>query len=116
MKKFLVLYHSEGALSGMSVREMFANSPPEQLQAGMAAWMAWHEHCGAAVTDLGAPLDGSTTLADGVGTPGKSTITGFSMLQAGSMDEAVELMKPHPHFHMPGASVQILELVPMPGM
>jgi hypothetical protein len=38
------------------------------------------------------------------------------MLQAGSMDEAVELMKPHPHFHMPGASVQILELVPMPGM
>jgi hypothetical protein len=116
MKKYLVLYHSEAALSGMSVAEMFAKTPPEQMAKGMAAWQAWREKSGNAVTDLGAPLDRSTTVANGVGTPGKSSVTGYTFLQAGSMEEAIGLMKDHPHFHMPGASVQILECLQMPGM
>jgi len=116
MKKYLVLYQSEGALSGVSVAEMFARSTPEQMKAGMAAWQAWHQKSGSAMVDLGAPLDKSTTLAGGSVAPGKSAITGFTMLQANSMEEAVSLMKEHPHFHGPGSSIQILECVPMPGM
>jgi hypothetical protein len=116
MRKYLVLYLSEGAVSGMSVKQMFANTPPEQMMAGMAAWQSWHQSCGEAVTDLGAPLGDSTIVTGGSAVPGKSAITGYSMLQAGSMDDAVALMKGHPHFHMPGAQVQILEAVPMPGM
>lgn len=116
MKKYLVVYHSEGALSGLSVTEMFAKSTPEQMKAGMAAWQSWQEKAGSAVLDLGAPLDKSTTVAAGAATPGKTSITGYTLVQAGSMDEAVALMKDHPHFHMPGASVQILECVRMPGM
>jgi hypothetical protein len=95
---------------------MFANTPPEQLAAGMAAWQAWHEKCGGAAVDLGAPLDKSTTLTGGSATPGKTTITGYSVLQAGSVEEAVSLMKDHPHFRAPGSSIQILECVHMPGM
>jgi hypothetical protein len=116
MAKYLVLYQSEGALTGSSVSEMFANAPPEQMAAGMAAWQAWHEKCGKAVVDLGAPLDNSTTLAGGVAAMEKTPITGYTFLQAGSLDEAMNLMKDHPHFHMPGASVQILECIAMPGM
>jgi hypothetical protein len=116
MKKYLVLYQSEAALSGISVSEMFAKSTPEQMAAGMAAWQTWHKKSGGAVVDLGAPLDKSTTLSGGAATPGKTSITGYSILQAGSVDEAVALMKDHPHFHMPGNSIQILESVPMPGM
>jgi hypothetical protein len=117
MNKYLVLYRSEAALtSGISVSEMFSKSTPEQMAAGMAAWRAWHEKCGGAVVDLGAPLDKSTTVAGGSGAPGKTSITGYTLLQAGSLEEAVALMKDHPHFHMPGASMQILECVPMPGM
>jgi hypothetical protein len=116
MKKYLVLYRSEGALSGVSVSEMMANTTPEQMAAGMAVWRAWHEKCGSAVVDLGAPLDKSTTVAGGAGAPSKTTITGYTILQAGSVEEAVALMKDHPHFRMPGASVQILECTPMPGM
>jgi hypothetical protein len=116
MKKYLVLYRSEGALSGISVSEMFAQSTPEQLEAGMGAWRAWHEKCGGAVADLGAPLDKSTTVAGGSAAPGKTSITGYTILQAGSLEEAVSLMKDHPHFYMPGASAQILECVAIPGM
>jgi hypothetical protein len=117
MNKYLVLYRSEAALSsGISVSEMFAKSTPEQMAAGMAAWRAWYEKCGAAVVDLGAPLDKSTTVTGGSGAPSKTSITGYTLLQAGSLEEAVTLMKDHPHFHMPGASVQVLECVPMSGM
>jgi len=119
MKKYLVLYRSDAALSGVSASEMFAKSTPEQMQAGMAVWRAWHEKCGKAIVDLGAPLDRPTTVAaaDGPGTAGKSSISGYSMLQAGSMEEAVRLIQGHPHFHTPGgASVEILECVAMPGM
>ncbi len=116
MAKYLVLYRAEGALSGASAAEMFAKSTPEQMAAGMAAWQAWHEKAGAAVVDLGAPLDKSTSLSGGSSSPEKSSITGYSILEAGSLEEAVKLMEHHPHFHMPGSSVQILESVPMPGM
>jgi hypothetical protein len=116
MSKYLVLYRSEGALNGPSVTETFAKTPPEQLVAGMAAWRAWQEKCGSALIDLGAPLDKSTTVAGGSVSPGKTAITGYTFLQAGSLDEAVNLIQGHPHFRAPGASVQILECVSMPGM
>jgi hypothetical protein len=116
MKKFLVLYQSDAALTGSSVSEMFASVTPEQMKAGMAAWQAWHEKAGAALADFGAPLDHSTTVAGDVATPGKTIVTGYSILQAASMDEVVLLMKGHPHLRMPGSSAQILECVAMPGM
>jgi hypothetical protein len=116
LKKYLVLYQSDLALSGPSVSEMLAMASPEQMKAGMAAWQRWHEKIGSAVVDLGTPLDKSTNVTSGGSTPGKSRITGYTVLQAGSIEEAVALMSGHPHFHMPGASVEVLECVPMPGM
>jgi hypothetical protein len=54
-------------------------------------------------------------VAGGAASPSKSSVTGYTFLQADSMEDAVELMKSHPHFHMPGSSVQILECLAMPG-
>src|ERR1700733_1314887 len=106
MNRYLVLYRSEGALNGPTVSEMFSKATPEQMQAGMAAWRAWHEKCGSAVSDLGTPLEKWTTMAGGSEAPEKTSITGYTFLQAGSIEEAARLMKDHPHFHMPGSSVQ----------
>lgn len=116
MNKYLVLYRSEAALNGMTVSEMFAKSTPEQIEAGMAAWRAWYEKCGSAVIELGAPLDKSTMVKPDSSAPVKTSITGYTLLQAASMEEAVSLIKRHPHFYAPGATVQILECIPMPGM
>jgi len=65
---------------------------------------------------MGAPLDNSTKVTAEGGHSNKTTITGYSILQAESPEAAVSLMKGHPHFHTPGGSVQILECVRMPGM
>jgi hypothetical protein len=116
MKKYLILYRSEAALSGMTVTEMIAKTTPEQMAAGMAVWRAWQEKCGSAIVDPGSPLDKSTSVKSGSGTPEKTSITGYTLLQAGSIEEAMALLRGHPHFYAPGASVQILECVAIPGM
>ena len=116
MKKYLVLYQSEGTPGGMSVSEMMANVSPEQMKAGMAAWQAWYEKCGSAVVDKGAPLDKSTMVNRGSSEPHKTRITGYTILGAASLEEAIALVQGHPHFYAPGTSMEVLEFVPMPGM
>jgi hypothetical protein len=97
--KFLVLYRSR-----VSAREQMANATPEQAQAGMEAWQAWAGKAGSSIADLGAPLAG-----DG-------DITGFSILEADSRAAVDELLADHPHRHMPGAEIDVLEFLPLPGM
>jgi hypothetical protein len=99
VSQFLVLYRSTA-----SAREQMANVTPEQAQAGMEAWETWAENAGSAVVDLGAPLEG-----DG-------DITGFSILRSHSRAAVEELLADHPHRHSPGATIDVLELLPMPGM
>ncbi len=116
MKKFVVLYQSEAAAAGESTAEAIANTSPEQMKAGMALWQAWHAKCKDAIVDLGAPLGGAVRVDAAGAAAAHSAVSGYSVLQAESKDAAVRLMEGHPHFHMPGASIEILEVVPMPGV
>jgi hypothetical protein len=44
-------------------------------------------------------------------------VGGYSILQAESHDAAAKLFgKDHPHLQMPGAWIEIVEIMPMPGM
>ena len=51
MTKYLVLYQSSG-----SAAAQMATATPEQMQAGMQAWMSWAKKAGSALVDLGQPL------------------------------------------------------------
>jgi hypothetical protein len=98
MAKFLVLYRSP-----LSARAQMANATPEQAEAGMQAWQVWAQQAGSAIVDLGAPLNG-----DG-------DVTGFSILQADSCPSLDEVLADHPHRHMPGAEIDVLEFTAPPG-
>src|SRR5262245_43100 len=98
MSKFLVLYRSP-----VSAREQLANASPEQAQAGMEAWQAWAEKAGPAIVDFGAPLDG------------ESDVTGFSILQGDSRVSLRDVLADHPHRHLPGAEIDVLEFMALPG-
>ena len=99
MPKFLVLYRSP-----TSAQEQMANATPEQAQAGMEAWQSWTEKAGAAIVELGAPVQGD------------SDITGYSILQAETRGTIDDLLADHPHRHIPGASIDVLEFITLPGM
>lgn len=109
MKKFLVLYRS--AMSAKEQIQMM-KATPEQAKASMGAWMSWAEKCGPALVDVGAPIGDSALLK---GTAGQGHISGYSIVQAESPDAAKRMFDAHPHFDVPGASIEILELLSMPG-
>ena len=110
MKRFLVLYQAP-----TSAMEQMAKASPEQVKAGMDAWMTWAERAGDALVDLGTPLDNATVLAKGSAAKSSSTVVGYSVLQADSISTITRLLEGHPHLHMPGFAIQVLESLPLPG-
>ena len=113
MNKFMVLYMANGA----EFERMMKSSTPEQQKKGMDAWMKWMNANKTSIVEGGAPL-GKTKRVDLNGASNtKNEIGGYSIVQAGSHDEAAKIFgKDHPHLQMPGAWIEIVEIMPMPGM
>jgi hypothetical protein len=113
MKKFVVLYMGDGA----ELEKMMKNSTPEMQKKGMDAWMRWMDTHKGSMVDGGAPL-GKTKRIDAKGAKdAKNGVCGYSIIQAETHDAAAKLFgKDHPHLQMmPGASVEIIEVMPLPG-
>jgi hypothetical protein len=97
MAKFLYLYHGG------------APSPPEDGRKVMRAWMDYFGRVGPRLVDGGAPLAPSRAVG---GAP-KSGATGYSIIEADSLDHAEKLTDGHPHL-MSGGSIEICESLPPP--
>lgn len=112
MKKFLVLYKAS-----QSAFEQMKKATPEQQKAGMAAWMNWSKTAASSIADMGGPLGKSVRVAKG-GAVSQVTndLGGFSVMQAESKEALAATMKDHPHFMTPESSIEIIELMPIPGM
>ena len=108
MTKFMVLYRSS-----TSARDQMASATPEQVKAGMEAWMQWAGKADA-VVDLGAPLASATHA--GPGSSDAVEISGYSIMQADSAEALGAVLDGHPHLSMPGNSIEVLEMLSMPGM
>jgi len=109
MTKFMVLYRSS-----TSARDQMANATPEQMKAGMEAWMQWAGQAGDAVVDLGAPLAPAGHVGPGSSDAGE--ISGYSIMQADSAEALGGVLDGHPHLLMPGNAIEVLEMLSMPGM
>ncbi|CAN5903223.1 hypothetical protein BH11MYX3_BH11MYX3_10010 [soil metagenome] len=113
MKKFLVLYKAsaEGFQQAMK-------STPEQQKAGMDAWMSWSKKAASSIADMGGPLGKAVRVTqDGTVSPLTNDLGGYSIMQAESKEALGAQMKGHPHFSMIGdSSIEIIELMPIPGM
>jgi hypothetical protein len=71
----------------------------DEGKAVMAAWMAWFESLGAAVADGGNPAGAAKSVApDGTVSDGDANdVTGYSILEAASLDAAVAMAQGCPH-------------------
>lgn len=113
MKKFLVTYHTP-----ISVMEQMGDPTPEEMEKGMEPWMAWAAKCGDQLIDLGTPLHSGQRIRPG-GSSDQSTrqVTGYSMLQAESLEAAKALLEGHPHLGWnPECEIEIHESFSLPGM
>lgn len=82
--KYVILYHGQAA------------ETEQQRAAGMEAMAAWYRQLGKALADGGAPFSGATrtvSSADAKDGAIGPTPTGYSILEAGSLAEATEIVK-----------------------
>ena len=112
MKKFMILYMAKGAKFEKAMKE----ATPEQRKQSMDAWMKWMGANQKSMVDGGAPM-GKTMRVDQKGAAAdKNAVGGYSILNAKTHEAAAKLFKKdHPHLMMPGAWVEITEILPMAG-
>jgi hypothetical protein len=86
---------------------------PEAQEAAMQAWMNWFGTLGAAVVDGGAPFGPSTAVQpDGSTGAASAGLSGYSVLQADSLEAAATLAKGCPVLEI-GGTVEVYEALPM---
>lgn len=108
--KFLVLYRSTMTAADQMAA---AAADPAQARAGLDLWMQWMQKAGDAIVDFGAPLNAVGMIPSGDGPA--AHIDGYSILQGDTAEAVTDLLSEHPHFHSPGASIEVLEFLPAPG-
>jgi hypothetical protein len=118
MKKFLAVY--VGSQTGPNFTKWKAQDEPtqkKQMDAGKKAWMAWGETNSRSILDHGGPLGKTKQIGpDGIKDI-KNNLTGYAIVEAESQEAAAKLFLSHPHFMVfPGDTVEVVEIMPMPGM
>ncbi|MDD9932436.1 MAG: YciI family protein [Myxococcales bacterium] len=109
MTKYLFLYWNPPAPD--------QQPSPEEMQQMMAQWSGWKEKFADKVADMGDGLqhDGRVLkngqVTDGPYAEAKEIIGGFSIIQAASYEEALEVARECPITHMPEASIEIREMM-----
>jgi hypothetical protein len=110
MAKFMVLY-----LSPVSAEQQM-NVSPEEAKKGMEPWLKWMDKMGKALVDGGSPLGKGARVAKSGGSKTTTQVSGYSVLQADSIEAAKKMLTDHPHLMMPGSSIEVFEYLSMPGM
>jgi hypothetical protein len=81
----------------------------EEGQRLMQAWMSWLGGLGDAVVDAGAPFGESSSVGNG----GGSGLTGYSIVSAASLDDAVAKAGSCPILESANGSVEVYETLAM---
>jgi hypothetical protein len=98
MAKYMYVYKG----GGMAATE-------EEQQAAMAAWGAWLGGMGDALLDMGNPFGSSAAVkGDGSGGAAGSGLTGYSIVEAASLQDAIAKANGCPVFAA-GGSVDVYE-------
>lgn len=104
MAKYVLVFHGGGA-----------PETEEEGAAVMAAWGAWMESLGSALADPGNAFGNSTTISSDGATSaggGANPATGYTVLEADSLDSAVTLAKGCPILGA-GGSIEVAETIDM---
>ncbi len=111
MAKYMVLYNSTA-----SAAELMANASPEEMKASMDEWLQWKDEASQTIqVDFGLPLQAVSQVSPDGTSASNSQVSGYSILE-GEKEAILELLKKHPQLKRPGSSIDMLEMLPMPGM
>ena len=98
------------------MQKMMKNSKPEDMKKGMDSWKSWMDSHADQFVDQGAPLGKNKRVTKGKIVDMRNEVTGYSVVRADSHEEAAKMFQDNPHMEIPGAYIEVLEWVDMPGM
>lgn len=104
MPKFIFAYHGGGM-----------PETPEEGERVMAAWTAWYEQIGPSLADGGAPVGMSKTVTSGgvADDGGSNPLSGFTLVNADTIEAATEMAKGCPILEHANGSVEVAECMEM---
>jgi hypothetical protein len=117
LKRFMATYIGSATAAETTAWSKLDPKERAKLEAeGMAAWGEWMTRNADRIIDAGAPL-GRTKRASANGISDvTNNLTAYVIVQAESHEAAAQMFDRHPHFAIfPGDSVEIMEIMPMPG-
>ncbi|NYH40414.1 hypothetical protein HNR22_000141 [Micromonospora jinlongensis] len=104
MGKFLALFN--GAADEVGKAELTEQQQAEFLD----AWASWAQTNERALVDPGAPLNAKKLVTARGVEDFTDALTGYTIVEAGSHDEAVQIFSGHPHLGLfAGNSIAVLE-------
>ena len=113
MNKFLVTY-----LAPAAVIDDWKKTEPEKRKAAeekmQAEWKQWMSDHGKMIADRGAGV-GKTKRVTAEGTSNvRNDIMLYSIVEAESHEAAAKMFEGHPHLQIPRASIEVMEISPLP--
>ncbi len=109
MTKYMILHNAN-----QTAHELIDNATPEERQAAYAAWIAWKEEADKTVKfEFGQPMQAVVRMTTDGPTDSDNQASGYSMIEADSKEQVIEVLKNHPHLKTPGANLDVLEIIPM---
>jgi hypothetical protein len=113
-KKFIVMY-----LIPTAVMDDWKKIDPEKRKPDeeklMGEWSAWTKDHAKMILDTNAGGKTKLVTASGV-SDFRNDIILYSIVEAGSLEEAAKSLENHPHLQIPQSSIQVMEIRPMNGM
>ncbi len=108
MSRYMLIYN--GAATDPS------QMSPEDAAKVMDGWRIWMGNVGDALVDVGTPFGAGTSAVDDGSTAQAIALSGYSIVEAGSLDEARGLAASHPFLSEgKGAyAVEVYEMMPVP--
>lgn len=110
MAKYILLYNGPATPA--------EQMDPALVQKVMGAWKTWMEKLGPAMLDMGQPMANGKSVVDDGSAGQAPLLTGYSIIEASNMDDALAKVDGHPFLSDKTGkfSVEVFELLPVPGM
>src|SRR5689334_22873136 len=110
MRRYIVLYSAP-----KSVAERFAQATPQEAQQGLQLWIDWQKKIGTGLVDAGKPLGNAMKVTKTQVVQSDTKVIGMSILQADTMNEALEMVKNHHHLYWAeDCEIDVIEEMPIP--
>ena len=108
MSKFMLIYRGKAT----DVADMSA----EQSAAVFSKWASWMAKVGPALVDVGTPFGPGASVVDDGSTGDPISLTGFSIVEAGTLSDAMALADGHPYLSegKGNFSIEVFEMMPVP--